>query len=308
MPCRWGLAVVHTGRPGQRPKFCRSLRTSQEARPPRAPATPPPPPAPAARDWRPGGRQRRELLPQRSPNSLEKPGQGAAPERAGWRRRWEARRAATATPGSSPGAPLGYLPHWSEPQATPLKKLLELPLRNQLLHRGAPQTWKCGGGGDSGGNRAKSTLPPPRLLQAPAELTHQQRWRRRRSRPGYSWGGGAPWRSQSTRRRRRDATHLGPGEPVCSGRGRRSSVSSSASVLPGHFVFGTRHPLAILASQLFCLASPALPLTPLPDPSRLLLPVGRDPWSWSLFTLWPLLILLRDIKRIWNCDLPALMR
>ena len=247
-------------------------------------------------------------FPPRSPSSLPKPGQGAAPGRAGRRRRWEARRAATATPRSSPGAPLRYLPHWSEPQATPIKKPLELPLREQLLHRGAPQTWRCGGGGDSGGNRANSTLPLPRLSQAPAELTHQQRWRRRRSRPGYSWGGGAPRRSQSTRRRCRDATHLGPREPVCSGRGRRSAVSSSASVRPGRFIFGAPHPLAVLASRLSCLASPALPLTPLLDPSRLLLPVGRARWSWSFFTLWPLVILLRDIKRIWNYDLPALMR
>lgn len=49
-PSRWGLAAVHTGRPGRRPKFCGSLGTSQEARPPRPPATPPPPPARAAGD------------------------------------------------------------------------------------------------------------------------------------------------------------------------------------------------------------------------------------------------------------------
>lgn len=146
---------------------------------------------------------------------------------------------------ASPDCPSGTHPTSPSLRPHPLARPLELRLPSPLLHRDPgpthPPTHPPGRGEAKdapAGPRSRlarrcRSRPRPAGGPTPAELTHQQRWRQRRSRPGYSRGGVATVMDGRGYCRRgrgfsgepiggprgRDARTWTPGEPVCSGRG-----------------------------------------------------------------------------------------
>ena len=157
------------------PKFRRSPGTAQEAWAPRPPSTPLIACPLAARDQGlEGGKGTTNSIPQSLPSPITRE---PTPGYAGQRARGAAPPCSHHDSRVCPGRPSGTHPHFSEPCAVPLMRPAELRLTDQLLHGGVQQTWSCGG--QQWGKRANTALYPQQLPRRPAELTHQQRWRRR---------------------------------------------------------------------------------------------------------------------------------